>query len=73
MIEGTKLDEEINELDGLIEDKVKVISKKLEVTQKIEAVEDDAAELNWLIGLRKSKGRQLKGGGKSAPPRDHQR
>jgi hypothetical protein len=68
MIETTKLNEEIAKLDELIEAQVKIISSKLEVTQKISALEDDAAELTRLIRLRKFKGGLLNNNGKSASP-----
>ena len=66
MIETTKLNEEITKLEELIEAQVKIISSKLEVTQKISAIEDDAAELTRLIRLRKFKGELLNDNGKSA-------
>ena len=71
MIEQTKLNEEIARLDELIEAQVKIISSKLEVTQKIEALEKDAAELTRLIRLRKFKGELLNNNGRSAAPRDY--
>lgn len=71
MIKPTKLNEEIKKLDQLIEAKVKIISSKLEVTQKIAALEDDAAELTRLIRLRKTKGELLNNNGKSAASGDY--
>jgi hypothetical protein len=71
MIEPTKLNEEITKLDELIEAQVKIISSKLEVTQKVEALEYDAAELTRLIRLRKFKGELLNNNGKSAAPHEY--
>ena len=71
MIEPTKLNEEITRLDELIEAQVKIISSKLEVTQRVDALEKDASELTRLIRLRKFKGELLNNNGKSAVPRDY--
>ena len=50
-----KLKEEINSLDQRIESQVRLVSKKLEKTDKIEELEDCAAELTRLIDKRRFK------------------
>jgi hypothetical protein len=50
-----KLKEEIDSLDQRIESQVHLVSKTLEKTDKIEELEDCAAELTRLIDKRKVK------------------
>jgi hypothetical protein len=54
-----KLKEEINSLDQKIESQVRLLSKKLEKTDKIEDLEDCAAELTRLIDKRRFKNDML--------------
>ena len=51
----TKLNEEIASLDQRIETQVRLLSKKLEKTERIEELEDFAAELTRLLDQRRVK------------------
>jgi hypothetical protein len=54
-----KLKEEIVSLDQRIENQVRLVSSKLEKTDRIEELEDCAAELRRLIDMRKFKSELL--------------
>jgi hypothetical protein len=55
----TKLKEEIDSLDQRIETQVRLVSNRLEKTERIEELEDCAAELIRLIDKRRFKNELL--------------